>query len=69
MPAYPEEFRRDAVELLVNSGRSLKEVADELGVTSNTLRARRNNALGAGNAGGSRDGRKPGEGAPVADAP
>ena len=68
-PAYSEEFRRDAVELLVTSGRSLKEVADELGVTSNTLRAWRNKASGAGSAGGSRDGRKPGESAPVAEGP
>jgi transposase len=47
-PAYSEAFRRDAVELLVTSGRPLKEVADELGVISNTLRAWRNKDGGAG---------------------
>lgn len=68
-PPYSDEFRRDAVELLITSGRPLKVVADELGVASNTLRAWRNKAWGAGSAGGSRDGRKPGESAPGADGP
>jgi transposase len=35
---YPEQFRRDAVELLRSSGRSLREVGKELGVNHETLR-------------------------------
>jgi transposase len=35
---YPEEFRRDAVELVRSSGRSLREVGKELGVNHETLR-------------------------------
>ena len=35
---YPEEFRRDAVELVRSSGRSLREVGRELGVNHETLR-------------------------------
>ena len=44
---YTEEFRRNAVDLLISSGRPLKEVADELGVTANSLRLWRNRAIGA----------------------
>jgi transposase len=36
-PPYPEEFRRDAVGL-VRSGRSIREVAESLGVSQQTLR-------------------------------
>jgi len=36
-PAYPEDFRREAVEL-VRSGRSIRDVADSLGVSQQTLR-------------------------------
>jgi transposase len=36
-PPYPEEFRRDAVGL-VRSGRSIRDVADSLGVSQQTLR-------------------------------
>jgi transposase len=36
-PAYPPEFRRQAVEL-VRSGTPLKQVAAELGVSEQTLR-------------------------------
>ena len=43
---YTEEFRRDAVELLRSSGRPISEVADELGVNVNSLRAWRNRILG-----------------------
>lgn len=68
-PTYTEDFRRDAVELLLSSGRPLKQVADELGVTSNSLRTWRNRALGAGSAGGTRARRKPGESAPEAEGP
>jgi transposase len=36
-PPYPEEFRRDAVGL-VRSGRSIRDVAESLGVSQPTLR-------------------------------
>ena len=36
---YPPEFRREAVELYRRSGRSLREVADDLGVSSESLRS------------------------------
>jgi transposase len=35
---YPEEFRREAVELVRSSGRSQAEVARSLGISHNTLR-------------------------------
>jgi transposase len=36
-PRYPDEFRREAVEL-VRSGRSIGDVAEGLGVSQQTLR-------------------------------
>lgn len=36
-PPYPPEFRRHAVEL-IGSGTPLKQVAEELGVSEQTLR-------------------------------
>ena len=36
-PKYTPEFRRDAVEYVVSSGRSVREVADSLGVNESTL--------------------------------
>jgi transposase len=36
-PPYPEEFRREAVEL-VRQGRSIPDVASALGVTAQSLR-------------------------------
>ncbi len=36
-PAYPEQFRREALEL-VRQGRSIPDVAESLGVSSQTLR-------------------------------
>ncbi len=36
-PPYPDEFRREAVEL-VRSGRSVRDVAEGLGVSQQTLR-------------------------------
>jgi|SRR3954453_19985741 transposase len=36
-PAYPEEFRREALEL-VRQGRSVADVAESLGVSAQTLR-------------------------------
>jgi transposase len=35
---YPEQFRRDAVELVRSSGRTLRDVGRELGVNHETLR-------------------------------
>lgn len=37
-PAYPDEFKAEAVRLYRTSNRSLKEVAADLGVSTNTLR-------------------------------
>ena len=37
-PPYPEQFRREAVELVRTSGRSIKEIAGDLGVTQQSLR-------------------------------
>jgi transposase len=34
---YPPEFRREAVELVLTSGRSRVEVARSLGISANTL--------------------------------
>ena len=36
-PAYPEQFRREALEL-VRAGRSIPDVASSLGVSSQSLR-------------------------------
>lgn len=54
---YPEEFRRDAVELVRSSGRSLREVGKELGVNHETLRNWVNAARQA--EAGQRDGAEP----------
>ena len=35
---YPPEFRREAVELYRRAGKSLNELADDLGVSTETLR-------------------------------
>lgn len=35
---YPPEFRREAVALYRSSGRSLREIAQDLGVSSESLR-------------------------------
>jgi transposase len=35
---YPPEFRREAVALFRSSGRSLREIAGDLGVSSESLR-------------------------------
>jgi transposase len=37
-PPYPEEFRREAVELVRSGRRSLREAAESLGVSDQTLR-------------------------------
>lgn len=36
---YDESFKRAAVELLSNSGKSIKQIAEELGVSTWTLRS------------------------------
>lgn len=41
---YPEEFKREALELLRSSGRPMAQVARELGVSSESLRLWRNQA-------------------------
>jgi transposase len=41
---YPEEFKREAVELLRSSGRPLAQVARELGVSTESLRLWRKQA-------------------------
>jgi transposase len=56
---YPESFRRDAVELVRSSGRSLREVGQELGVNHETLRNwvnAANRADAAGRGGGRAEG-------------
>ena len=42
---YTEAFRDQAVDLLLSSGRALKQVAVELGITANTLRSWRNKRI------------------------
>ena len=42
---YTEAFREQSVDLLLSSGRPLKQVAIELGVTANTLRSWRNRRI------------------------
>src|SRR5262245_42492846 len=42
---YDAQFKRDAVELLLTSGKSLKSLAAELGVSDVTLRSWRNRHL------------------------
>ena len=37
-PPYPAAFRRDAVQLVRSSGRSIRELAPELGVSYESLR-------------------------------
>ena len=36
---YAAEYKRDAARLLIDSGRSLRDVSQELGINSETLRA------------------------------
>jgi transposase len=45
---YTTEFRQEAVDLLLSSGRPLKVVAADLGISANSLRIWRNRALGNG---------------------
>jgi transposase-like protein len=43
---YDEQFKADAVELLLSGGRDLKPLARELGVCAQTLRSWRDDYLG-----------------------
>ncbi|WP_167980651.1 transposase [Lentzea indica] len=36
---YPESFRRDAVELVLTSDRPIRQIAEQLGVSHETLRS------------------------------
>jgi len=45
---YSTEFRQQAVDLLLSSGRPLKVVAADLGISANSLRLSRNRALSNG---------------------
>ena len=47
---YDSGFRQEAVNLLLSSGRPLKRIAAELGISANALRAWRDQALGQGRA-------------------
>ena len=47
---YTNEFRQECVNLLLSSGRGLKRVAIELGISSNALRDWRDRALSQGRA-------------------
>ena len=67
---YTNDFRQEAVNLLLSSGRPLQQVADELGITANSLRLWRERAISNGRAGKDAARRQPGQsaaGAPVAD--
>ena len=44
---YMDEFKREALELLISSGRPLSQVAEELGIPPERLRAWRNRRAGA----------------------
>ncbi|OXM59041.1 hypothetical protein CF165_49705 [Amycolatopsis vastitatis] len=48
---YPEQFRRDAIELVNSSDRPLRQIARELGVNHETLRSWVNVAKQAADAG------------------
>ena len=45
MKRYDQEFKRDAVSMLLGSGRPLKQVANELGVAAPSLRGWRDEYL------------------------
>jgi len=44
---YDQEFKRDAVDLLIKGGKPLKQVAKELGVSDASLRSWRDRYLAA----------------------
>lgn len=43
---YTDEFRDQSVDLLINSGKPLKQVARELGINASTLRSWRDRRIG-----------------------
>jgi transposase len=47
-PTYDDDFRRNAVNLLLSSGHALTKVASDLGISANSLRHWRNRALHPG---------------------
>ena len=47
-PPYDDDFRREAVNLLLKSGCPLTQVAADLGISTHALRAWRDKALGKG---------------------
>ena len=66
---YDADFRQEAVNLLLSSGRPLKRVAAELGISANSLRTWRDRALSNGRAAQAASPQAKGRsGAPVADA-
>lgn len=58
---YDEEFKKDAVRLLISSGRKLKDVAEELGVNRSTLGYWRRDHLRSLDAGAETRGIQPSE--------
>jgi transposase len=68
-PNYDADFRQEAVHLLLSSGRPLKRVAAELGISANSLRTWRDRALRHGRAAQAASPQAKGRsGAPVTDA-
>jgi len=66
---YEKDFRQEAVNLLLSSGRPLKRVAAELGISANSLRTWRDRALSNGRAAQAASPQAKGRSAaPVADA-
>jgi transposase len=66
---YTNEFRQECVNLLLSSGRGVKKVAAELGISPNALRTWRDRALSHGRAAQAASPQAKGRSeAPVADA-
>ena len=66
---YESDFRQEAVNLLLSSGRPLKRVAAELGISANSLRTWRDRALGQGRGAEAASAQPKGRSAaPIADA-
>jgi transposase len=51
-PTYDDDFRRNAVNLLLTGGHPLTKVASDLGISANSLRIWRNRTLRPDAAGG-----------------
>ncbi|MFF2065129.1 transposase [Streptomyces sp. NPDC058200] len=60
---YSDEYKRDAIELVRSSGRTVTEVARELGVSSESLRGWVKKARAAQDAGGGPGAARAGQGA------